>query len=78
MRLSCNDFKVKKIIKGNCKILCICVCVCFFLLMYEIIFLLDFVQFKFLKDHPQKNFKSCRCSVNIYHTKTEKGGGRRE
>ena len=44
------------------------VCV-FFLLMYEIIFLLNFVPFKFLKNYPKKKkkkFKSRRCSVNIY------------
>ena len=32
--------------------------VCFFLSMYEIIFLLDFVQLKFIKDHLKKSSKA--------------------
>ena len=56
MRLSCNDFKIRKFVKKNCKNLCIYVCVCvffFFGSIYEFIFLLYFIKFKFVNDHPK-------------------------
>ena len=43
MRLSCNDFKIRKCVKGNCKTLCVCVCVRFFCRQYMKFILLDFV-----------------------------------
>ena len=54
MRLLCNDFKIRKFVKGNCKILCIYVWVFFFFgSIYEFIFLLYFIKFKFANDHPK-------------------------
>ena len=51
MRLSCNNFKIRKFVERNCKTLCVCVCVCvcvFFGSIYEVIFLLDFYNLSFL------------------------------
>ena len=43
MRLSYNDFKIKKFVEENCKTnLCVCMCVCV-LSIYEVLFLLNFV-----------------------------------
>ena len=71
MRLLYNNFKIRKFMEGYCKTLFVCVCVCVFfyfilfllllllLLIYEVLFFLDFVKFKFLNDYPQKHSWSC-------------------
>ena len=40
MRLSYNDFKIRKFVEGNCKTLCVCICVFFLFLssIYEVFF----------------------------------------
>ena len=55
MRLSCNNFKIRKFVEENCKTLS--VCMWFFRSIYEVFFLLKFVLFKFLNDYPKKKKK---------------------
>ena len=43
MRLSYNDFKIRKFVEGNCKTLCVCICVFFY-------FCRQYMKFSFLFD----------------------------
>ena len=61
MRLSCNNFKIRKFVEENCKTLS--VCMWFFRSIYEVFFLLKFVLFKFLNDHPKKKKKKIRAAT---------------
>ena len=50
MRLSCNDFKIRKLVKWNCKTLCIC----YFLSIYEVLFYYILYNLSFIKTTLEK------------------------
>ena len=56
MRLSCNNFKIRKFVERNCKILCVCMCVCvFFFCQYiKLSFYQIFYNLNFLMTTPKK------------------------